>query len=144
MGGPAGLLRLPQPPAARRRELAPAGFVKEEHNKLARIQLDFTNELDFAWDINVRKSRAVPPDALREDLIRIAKKTRDVARTIYRHRGATIARQHAELYRGEGRYAGIHFPVPETAGADQAVPPTGSERTSAGVAVAEDRVRLGF
>jgi hypothetical protein len=72
------------------------GFVKEEHNKLARIQLDFTNELDFAWDINVRKSRAVPPDALREDLIRIARKTRDVARTIYRHRGATIARQHTQ------------------------------------------------
>jgi len=72
------------------------GFVKEEHNKLARIQLDFPNDLDFAWDINVRKSRAVPPDALREDLIRIARKTRDVARGIYRHRGATIARQYTE------------------------------------------------
>ena len=72
------------------------GFVKEEHNKLARIQLDFSNELDFAWDINVRKSRAVPPDALRDDLIRIARKARDVARSIYRHRGATIARQHTE------------------------------------------------
>jgi hypothetical protein len=72
------------------------GFAKEEHNKLARIQLDFPNELDFAWDINVRKSRAVPPDALRDDLIRIARKTRDVARGIYRHRGATIARQHTE------------------------------------------------
>ncbi len=70
--------------------------MKEEHNKLARIQLDFTNELDFAWDINVRKSRAVPPDVLREDLIRIAKRTREVARTIYRHRGATIAREHSE------------------------------------------------
>ena len=72
------------------------GFQEEDHNKLARIQLDFTNELDYAWDINVRKSRAVPPDALRDDLIRIAKKARDVARTIYRHRGATIARQHTE------------------------------------------------
>ena len=72
------------------------GFLKEEHNKLARIQLDFPNELDFAWDINVRKSRAVPPDALRDDLIRIARKTRDVARGIYRHRGATIARQYTE------------------------------------------------
>ena len=72
------------------------GFIKEDHNKLARIQLDFPNELDFAWDINVRKSRAAPPDALRQDLIRIAKKTREVARSIYRHRGATIARQHSE------------------------------------------------
>ena len=72
------------------------GFLKEEHNKLARIQLDFPNELDFAWDINVRKSRAVPPDALRDDLIRKARKTREVARGIYRHRGATIARQYTE------------------------------------------------
>jgi len=72
------------------------GFIKEEHNKLARIQLDFSNELDFAWDINVRKSRAAPPDALRPDLIRIAKKTREVARSIYRHRGAIIARQHTK------------------------------------------------
>ena len=70
------------------------GFVKEEHHKLARIQLDFSNDLDFAWDINVRKSRAVPPDALRADLKRIAKKTRAVATAIYRHRGSTIAREH--------------------------------------------------
>lgn len=69
------------------------GFVKEEHNKLARIQLDFPNDLDFAWDINVRKSRAMPPDALRDDLKRIAKKTRGVATTIYRHRGASIERE---------------------------------------------------
>jgi hypothetical protein len=70
------------------------GFVKEEHHKLARIQLDFPNDLDFAWDINVRKSRAVPPDPLRADLKRIAKKTRSVATSIYRHRGATIEREH--------------------------------------------------
>jgi hypothetical protein len=72
------------------------GFVKEEHNKLARIQLDFPNDLDFAWDINVRKSRAVPPDALREDLKRIARKTRGVATSIYRHRGASIEREHQQ------------------------------------------------
>lgn len=72
------------------------GFVKEEHNKLARIQLDFPNDLDFAWDINVRKSRAVPPDALRNDLKRIAKKTRGVATSIYRHRGASIEREHEQ------------------------------------------------
>jgi hypothetical protein len=69
------------------------GFVKEEHNKLARIQLDFPNDLDFAWDINVRKSRAVPPDALRNDLKRIAKKTRSVATSIYRHRGSSVQRE---------------------------------------------------
>jgi hypothetical protein len=80
------------------------GFVKEEHNKLARIQLDFANEMDFAWDINVRKSRAVPPNALRGDLKRIATKTRGEACAIYRHRGASLAREHTpQVYMWEKR-----------------------------------------
>ena len=72
------------------------GLTKEEHNKLARIQVDFPNSLDFAWDINIRKSRAAAPDALRKDLLRIANRTREEARRIYRHRGAVIARQNTE------------------------------------------------
>jgi hypothetical protein len=73
-------------------------FGKEENHKLARIRVDFTNELDFAWDINVRKSRAVPPEELRGDLERIARKTRDQSRAIYRHRGAAIARECSQTH----------------------------------------------
>jgi hypothetical protein len=72
------------------------GFGKEDNHKLARIRIDFPNDLDFAWDINIRKSRAVPPEELREDLKRIGKKTRDESRRIYRHRGAAIARDFSE------------------------------------------------
>jgi hypothetical protein len=72
------------------------GFGREDNHKLARIRIDFPNDLDFAWDINIRKSRAVPPEELREDLRRIAKKTRDESRRIYRHRGAAIARDFSE------------------------------------------------
>lgn len=66
-------------------------FTKEEHYKLARIQVDLPNTLDREWQIDVRKSRARPPGALREDFRRIAGVTRERAVGIYRHRGKIIA-----------------------------------------------------
>jgi hypothetical protein len=67
-------------------------FSKEEHYKLARIQLDIPNSMDQQWEIDVTKSKARPPDALRKDLKRIADLTRSRASDIYRHRGKVIAR----------------------------------------------------
>ena len=68
------------------------GFLKEEHYKLARIQIDLPNSFDHQWRIDVRKSHAKPPLPYRDDLLRIAKVTRKRAVTVYRHRGKTIAR----------------------------------------------------
>lgn len=68
------------------------GFMKEEHYKLARIQLDLPNSSDQEWEIDVRKSRARPPLPHRDDLRRIAQAVRKRAVTVYRHRGKTIAR----------------------------------------------------
>lgn len=68
------------------------GYRKEEHYKLARILVDLPNSMDHEWEIDVRKSKARPPLALREELKRIARITRDRAVTVYRHRGKTIAR----------------------------------------------------
>ena len=67
-------------------------FQKEEHYKLARIQVDLTNASDHDWDIDVRKSRAQPPMRFRDDLLRIAMVARRRAVEVYRHRGKTIAR----------------------------------------------------
>lgn len=67
-------------------------FQKEEHAKLARIQLDIPNSLDEYWHIDVRKSRARPPVALVRDLRRIAEVTRKRAIEIYRHRGKVVIR----------------------------------------------------
>ena len=67
-------------------------FMKEEHYKLARIQLDLSNSSDHEWEIDVRKSRARPPLPYRDDLRRIAQAVRKRAVTVYRHRGKTIAR----------------------------------------------------
>jgi hypothetical protein len=71
------------------------GFQKEEHAKLARIQVDIPTALDGAWQIDVKKSTARPPGPLRDELRRIAKVTRKRATEIYRHRGKVIARSTA-------------------------------------------------
>lgn len=68
------------------------GFQKEEHNKLARIQIDLPNSMDGEWQIDVKKSRAKPPGNLKTDLKRIASLTRQRAVEIYRHRGKVMAR----------------------------------------------------
>ena len=68
------------------------GFVKEEHYKLARIQVDLPNFLDHEWEIDVRKSQARPPLRYRDTLRRIARAVRQRAVDVYRHRGKSIAR----------------------------------------------------
>lgn len=69
------------------------GMQKEEHFKLARIRIDLPNSADLLWQIDVKKSRARPPAALRKDLQRIARTARSRASSIYRHRGKVIQRQ---------------------------------------------------
>ena len=68
------------------------GFAREEHCKLARIQIDLSNSSDHDWDIDVRKSRARPPAELKDDLRRIARAVRKRAVAVYRHRGKAVAR----------------------------------------------------
>jgi hypothetical protein len=71
------------------------GWTKDEHLKLARIAVELPNSLDFEWQINVTKSRATPPLALRDDLKHIAERARAEAKNVYTHRGARLAPQAA-------------------------------------------------
>lgn len=59
----------------------------EEHHKLARIRIDITQEMDGAWALDVMKSKARPPAALRSEFDRIARATRKEAEAVYRSRG---------------------------------------------------------
>ena len=72
------------------------GMQKEEHFKLARIRIDLPNSADLAWKLDVKKSYARPPAALRKDLQRIARTARGRASRIYRHRGKILQRQHGD------------------------------------------------
>jgi len=58
----------------------------EEHYKLARIKVEITNDMDHDWEIDVCKADAIPPERLKNDLLRIARAARNSASEIYRAR----------------------------------------------------------
>lgn len=60
---------------------------KGEATKLARVQIDFPNSLDEAWTIDIKKSRARPPHAVREGLRRVIQKITHRSREVFRGRG---------------------------------------------------------
>lgn len=65
-------------------------FRKEEHYKLARIEINLPNNLDSEWQIDIKKSIARPPLELRSQLKAYAGKVRSQAVEVYRHKGKNI------------------------------------------------------
>ncbi len=65
-------------------------FRKEEHYKLARIQVDIPNSLDAEWQIDIKKSVARPPLVLRDQLKAYAGQIRNQAVEVYRHKGKSV------------------------------------------------------
>jgi len=63
-------------------------FQPEEHHKLCRIAVDVPNTLDQAWELDIRKSVARPPEWVRRELHRIARRTRVEGRRVYGGRSA--------------------------------------------------------
>lgn len=70
------------------------GLRRDEKFNLARISVDIPAELDSQWGIDVRKSAAVPPVAVRGALRRIGSYTRDKAKEVITHAGRVAARTH--------------------------------------------------
>jgi len=44
---------------------------KKDKTKLSRIQIDIPNTLDSVWSLDIKKSRAIPPEKIRSDLKQI-------------------------------------------------------------------------
>lgn len=65
-------------------------FRKEEHYKLARIEINLPNSLDAEWQIDIKKSVARPPMTLRDQLKAYAGKVRAQAVEVYRHKGKSV------------------------------------------------------
>ena len=65
---------------------------KDELSKLARVRVDIPNALDHLWTIDVKKSMAVPPEAVRTNLRRTIERIKQVSgRTlIFRGRQANL------------------------------------------------------
>lgn len=62
-------------------------WTRDESSRLARIQVDLPTEMDADWRIDVRKSQARPPGALRGRLTAIAEHCRAQARDVFVWRG---------------------------------------------------------
>lgn len=69
---------------------------QEELTKLARIKVDIPNTQDHLWAIDVRKSRAKPPAAVRARMKQIVERIRSSAKRPYTHRGVAISAGTAE------------------------------------------------
>ena len=90
-------------------------WTKEEPHRLARIRLDIPNTADGLWEIDVRKSKARPPVAIRDRLTRIAIDTRERARRVFAHRGQAIrttgGAQVDEVWRVDHFNGGIRYRI---------------------------------
>jgi Histidine kinase-, DNA gyrase B-, and HSP90-like ATPase len=62
-------------------------WAKEEQYKLARLAIDIPNVMDEDWGLDIKKSTARPPAALRGRLADLAENVRRDARQVFAHRG---------------------------------------------------------
>lgn len=65
-------------------------FRKEEHYKLARIEINLPNHLDSEWQIDIKKSVARAPLKVRDQLKAYAARVRAQAVEVYRHKGKNV------------------------------------------------------
>jgi len=85
---------------------------KGEATKLARVQIDFPNCLDEAWTIDIKKSRARPPHAVRERLRQIIAKIADRSVTVHRGRGKRLFHEDkAPLWERYADHGGICYEI---------------------------------
>lgn len=85
---------------------------KGETTKLARVQIDFSNSIDEVWTIDIKKSRARPPHAVRERLRQIVSKVAARSVNVHRGRGQKLFQEiTAPLWDRYADHDGIRFSV---------------------------------
>ena len=93
-------------------------WTKEESHRLARVRLDLPNTVDRDWKIDIRKSTARPPVALRARLTRLAEDTRRRARDVFAHRGQVVrtggSGQIAYAWRAEHFRGGMRYRIDDS------------------------------
>jgi hypothetical protein len=60
---------------------------QEELTKLARVQVDLSNQLDHLWKLDITKSTTYPPEALRDGLKQIIGRITDGSRNVFIFKG---------------------------------------------------------
>jgi hypothetical protein len=60
---------------------------KDELAKLARVRVDIPNSLDNEWSLDIKKSRAVPPESVRRELRRLIERIVGQSKSVHTYRG---------------------------------------------------------
>ncbi len=63
---------------------------RNELNKLIRIRVDIPNTLDHIWRIDIKKSNAELPEAIKKDLKLIIERIQEAGKNVYRHKGYKV------------------------------------------------------
>lgn len=63
---------------------------KEELNKLIRVRVDIPNSLDHLWKIDVKKSQASPPEAVRKELKKIIGRISGAGKEVFNRRATKL------------------------------------------------------
>lgn len=85
---------------------------KGEATKLARVQIDFPNSLDESWTIDIKKSRARPPLAVRDRLRQIIDQITARSVNVHRGRGQKLFQEtKAPLWERYADHGGIRFAI---------------------------------
>lgn len=105
---------------------------KGEATKLARVQVDFPNNLDEAWTIDIKKSRAHPPPAVRDRLRQIIDRIVTRSVDVHRKRGTKrFSEAQAPFWERYSDHAGIRYAIneehPLVASLRQHLPPEGAD-----------------
>lgn len=84
------------------RLMVPGGWYRivpsDELIRLARIKVDVPIELDHLWKVDVRKTMAEPPVALRQNLKRIVGAVTNRSKAVYKHRGVPVETDRVSLW----------------------------------------------
>ena len=87
---------------------------KDELNKLIRIRVDIPNTLDDLWRIDVKKSQANPPEAVRMRLKRIINKISGAGRMVFTKRATKLRnRTITPVWKREVVEGRVHYGVNE-------------------------------
>ena len=71
-------------------------YKNDEFSKLARVEVNIGNEYDSEWSIDILKSKASPPLAVRDQLKVYARKARNESAMVYRTKGKKRVKQFKE------------------------------------------------
>lgn len=86
---------------------------KGELSKLARIRVDIPNTLDNLWTLDIKKSSAIPPEEVRENLIHVIDRIGEKSKVKFTHRGK-IETDDSQIHlwnRMKARDGGVYYEI---------------------------------